>query len=235
MKQPMVTRTQRRVEKKQVWLVLALMAGVAVVSFALGVMVGQQGGSLPGFGAATVPEVQMATAIPVPVPAPPVATPAQTQAQEAVQAGEPAKLTFYDNLPQGSQAPLGSGINLPPQQNPPPVAQPVDKVKPEVKPAPVAVEKPPVAAATKVALPGASPSGEFVVQIASFKLAEDAAKLTARLKAQRVDVFVERADLGAKGVWHRVLAGPYGQRETADQVAARLKTEERLSVLVRRR
>ncbi len=29
---------------------------------------------------------------------------------------KPERLTFYDNLPKGNQAPLGSGINLPPVQ-----------------------------------------------------------------------------------------------------------------------
>jgi DedD protein len=48
--------------------------------------------------------------------------------------------------------------------------------------------------------------------------------------------FVEQADLGAKGVWHRVYAGPFSTRQDADRAVAALKADRIASApLVRRR
>lgn len=218
MAQTVMSRSQRRVEKKQTWVIVVLVLLVAGVSFALGVMVGQNGVALPGFGDAEVQEVRMPPATQV-VPVPPPPEPAPEP--------EPAKLTFYDNLPKGDQVPLGSGINLPPEQ-----AAPATTAKPTApKPAPVAQAKP-VAPAP---VPTASKQGEFVVQVASFRTAEDASKYQVRLGKQGLTTYQERADLGAKGIWFRVIAGPYAERTAADQVAALLKEKERVSALVRKR
>jgi cell division protein FtsN len=214
MAQTVATRSQRRLERKQVVLVVVLIFAVAGVSFFLGVLFGQSGGSLPGFSAdAGTPKLPMATRV---VPPPP-----------AVEAA-PEKLTFYDNLPKGNQAPLGSGINLPPEQKKPATET---KKKVVVKPAELssAPRQKPVTA------PTASSDGAFVVQIASFRTSEDAGKLATRLKSYNLTTFVESADLGSKGVWYRVLTGPYGSREKADQAADLLREKERLSALVRRR
>lgn len=213
MVQAVVTRSQRRLERKQVVLIVALIFAVAGVSFYLGVLFGRDGGSLPGFSnEAGKPKLPMVTKI---VPPPP---PEST----------PEKLTFYDNLPKGNQAPLGSGINLPPgQKGKTTTAKKKNVVKPASLSAPpkkktVAEERPPS-------------GGAFVVQIASFRTSEDAGKMARRLKSYKLTTFVEPADLGAKGVWHRVLAGPYASREHADLAADLLRKEERLSALVRQR
>lgn len=224
MTQNMVSRTQRRIEKKQAWLIVILVLAVSVASFALGVMVGRRGLELPGFADGPVQEVRLPMAATVPPPTPP-ATPAEEKPQ----------LTFYDNLPQGSQAPLGSGINLPPES-----ATPVQAEVPAqaAAPKPKAVAVAPAAAPAKTAspsLPQTAADGAFVVQIASFRTADDARKLIGRLQKSGVTGFVERADLGDKGIWHRVLAGPYADRGAADQIAEQLKQKERLSALVRRR
>lgn len=226
MVQPVMSRSQRRVEKKQTWIIVVLVLLVAGVSFFLGVMAGQKGVSLPGFGDAEVQEVRMPPATQV-VPVPP--TP------EPVPEPEPAKLTFYDNLPKGDQVPLGSGINLPPEQTASAaVPKPSTPEQPAVKPKiakPVAQPKP----AIPVSVPTATANGGFVVQIASFRTAEDASKYQARLGKQGLTTYQERADLGAKGVWFRVIAGPYAERTAADQVATLLKEKERVSALVRKR
>ncbi|MCK4536333.1 MAG: hypothetical protein KAT93_04930, partial [Desulfuromonadales bacterium] len=74
MSQPVVSRSQRRIEKKQTLLVLVLILVVAGVSFALGVMVGQKSGSVPGLADSGVEEVRLPTATQV-VPAPPTPEP----------------------------------------------------------------------------------------------------------------------------------------------------------------
>jgi len=214
MVQAVVTRSQRRLERKQVVLIVVLILAVAGVSFSLGVLFGQSSASLSGVSAeAEKPELSMVTKA---VPPPPPVT-------EAV----PEKLTFYDNLPKGNQAPLGSGINLPPEQKKTP---PEVKKKAVVKPASLPKPLPKPVAASAVAAGGA-----FVVQVASFRTSEDAGKLAERLKVYQLATFVESVDLGEKGVWHRVLVGPYVNREKADQTTRLLREKERLSALVRQR
>jgi cell division septation protein DedD len=216
-----MSRSQRRIEKKQTILVLVLILVVAGVSFVLGVMVGQKGLALPGLGDAVVQEVRLPAATQV-VPVPPPSEPAPVS--------EPAKLTFYDNLPKGDQAPLGSGINLPPEEKPAELPAKAEVVANPAAPKPAVVPAPIPQAATT-----ASPQGAFVVQVASFRSKEDAQKLQTRLDKRGLSTFQERADLGQKGVWFRVLAGPYADRPDADQVVALLKSEERLSAMVRKR
>ncbi len=218
MSQPIMSRSQRRIEKKQTLLVLALILVVAAVSFALGVMVGQSGGSLPGFADSGVEEVRLPSASQA-IPVPPVPV-----VPDSVD--EPPKLTFYDNLPKGDQAPLGSGINLPPEVQ---VPEPVAKLE---APAAAPASGP---AKSQLARPVASPQGAFVVQVASFRSAEDATKLQARLEKQGLTTFRERVDLGEKGIWFRVFSGPYVDRPAADRAVALLKAEENLTGLVRKR
>ncbi len=226
----MVSRTQRRLERKQLGLIAVLIVAVAGVSFVLGVLYGQKR-AVPAVAAVTVerPRQQMATQVVVPPP-PPVATTA---------APEPEKLTFYDNLPKGNQAPLGSGINLPPETKKAEV-QPAEQAsaKPVEKPAVSAVVQsttapPPPSAA--VAVPAVKPEGNFFVQVASFKAKDDAAKLIDRLQNYQLKPSLEQANLGQKGVWYRVLVGPFATRESADQVVALLKEKERLAAMVRPR
>lgn len=215
MVQPVVSRSQRRIEKKQLASIVVLVLAVAGVSFFLGVLFGRSGGQL-STPAVEKPSLPMATR--VDVPPPPVPQPAVEQ---------PDKLTFYDNLPKGNQAPLGSGINLPPEKQ--------VKTAAVKEPAPVKAPKPRKAELKKAAAPAVLSRGAFVVQVASFRTGEDAAKLASRLKKYNLTTFVESADLGAKGVWHRVLTGPYETRGKADQAAGLLREKERLSALVRQR
>ena len=215
MVQPVVTRTQRRIERKQVVLIVVMILAVAGISFFLGAQFGQRDRALSGLAAdIETPKLPVvATVVPPPPPVPEAAA---------------DKLTFYDNLPKGNQAPLGSGINLPPEQAKPAITA---KQKDDVKPADLPtgpISKPVVA-------PAASVGGAFVVQVASFRTVEDAGKMANRLKSYKLTTFVEAADLGKKGVWHRVLVGPYADRESADQAATLLREKERLSALVRKR
>jgi cell division protein FtsN len=208
-------------ERKQIALVIVLIIAVAGVSFTLGVMFGQRTRSGPALASDNPPPDPVAVTQAVPPPPPP-------SAEGGVEKQE--KLTFYDNLPKGNQAPLGSGINLPPETEKPAVA---DKTKGPAKSssagsAPASNGKTPV-------VPAASSDGAFIVQIASFRSKADAGKLVQRLDRYQLKASVEAVDLGGKGVWHRVLAGPYPSRESADQVAGLLREKERLSALVRQR
>lgn len=227
MLQPVVTRSQRRVERKQLGLIVVLIIAVACVSFALGIMYGRR--SAPSFEAVEVVAPPKLPAVAnVTPPPPPVSEPATEKAEQ---------LTFYDNLPKGNQAPLGSGINLPPES---PKEETRAAAKEQASPAVVKEQaitasvpaSPPPKAAP---LPAPAADGAFVVQVASFRARPDADKMAARLKNYQMNTSIVSVDLGNKGVWYRVIAGPYKERNEADLAAALLKEKERLSVLVRHR
>jgi len=218
MVQPVVSRSQRRMERKQLVLIVALVIAIAGASFSLGVLYGRRSGEGQGLSSdPDAPKLPMVTKI-APPPKP----------QPDVEVERPDKLTFYDNLPKGDQAPLGSGINLPPQEK----AEPEVKTKEVSKPVSQPAKPEPL---PQSATPLAAKEGAFVVQVASFRTSDDAGKLADRLKGYQLVAYIEKADLGEKGIWYRVLSGPYTDREKADQAVELLRQEERLSALVRQK
>lgn len=201
--------------RRAVWFApLSLLA--VLLSFALGYWFGLQRSA-----AVTVAESPQTS------PAVQVSVPPRPALQETT---TPENLSFYDNLPKGEQAPLGSGINLPLETG-------ADKAH-AAKPSEAVAASPVVSSPRPSAVTGpaqSDPDGSFLVQVASFKTEEDAGRLTVRLQKKGVQATIERADLGDRGVWYRVIAGPYTERLQAEQVSALLKSEERLSALVRSR
>lgn len=230
---PVVTRTQRRLERRQMVMMIILVLAVTVASFFLGVMVGERG-SVPGFSPRVEPpRLPMAQIAPPPLPS-------------NVPAG-PQKLTFYDDLPKGNAAPLGSGINLPkggygysaPPPPPAPTPAPVAPATPAAvapAPAPAAAKAPAAtpAPAPVVAAPKASAGGSFMVQIAATKDQAEAKRMVDKLKGKGFAASAERADLGAKGIWYRVVTGPYGDQAAAEKAAAQLK-KQKFPAMVRKR
>lgn len=228
-------------EKKQVLFLLVLVLAVSLLSFTLGVVVGRRG--------APPQVVQSAVETPTRIPVAKEggeAVPATSGApgDPAMQARPGENLTFYEALPKGDQAPLGSGINHPlEQKRPEPVAAAAStpsQTKPS--PAPAAVSKPapakaPVAAPTATPAAAAKPTAgsAYVVQVASFPQQSDAQALKERLAQKGYNAYTQDADLGTKGVWHRVYIGPFDDSATAGKTVERLISEERLSALVRKR
>lgn len=247
------SRSQRRLEKKQAMVLLVLMLAVSLVSFSLGVMVGKGGSSpaVPPIAKSEPARIQVAKeepapAVPAAAPTPAPVAPAP-QAEEEPAGAEKPPLTFFDTLPKGQDTPLGSGINRPPTA---PAASP-DAPSSEPQPAATAVLRPtgslpasapaartpaPVAAPASAPTPArAAPTaadGRFVVQVGSFRSAEDARNLSDRLKTKNFPAFVQQADLGDKGTWYRVRIGPYAESADAQSVVARLKSEERIDAFV---
>jgi DedD protein len=226
---PVLTRTQRRLERRQMLLMVILVAAVTGASFFLGVMVGERGSANRQSEFTYPPAAQVA-----PPPPPPGSQ----------------RMTFYEDLPKGNAAPLGSGINLPksspvPSPAPPAVtATPVPATAPTptvaaAAPAPMvpAVASPapsPPPAAVAAAPPKTSAGGSMVVQVASTRDEAEAKRLVATLKSQGHAAYYERADLGAKGVWYRVTTGPYADRNAAEKAAVQLK-QQKFSPMVRAR
>ena len=173
MVQPVVSRTQRRIERKQLMLIVVLIIAVAAVSFSLGVMFGQRNVSSQELVAKADSSTPAKVTQIVPPPPP----------QEETEPEKPERLTFYDNLPKGNQAPLGSGINLPPEQ-------PTKAVQAKPKRAVKQTEMKPVASKPKQAtVPTISAEASFVVQIASLRTGEDANVLSSLLNLYKLPTF----------------------------------------------
>ncbi len=96
------------------------------------------------------------------------------------------------------------------------------------------VAPPKAAEVSPAALPKAVAQGSYVVQVASFKDLPDAVGLRDRLSKKGYGAYIQAADLGDKGVWQRVMVGPYAGSEAVGQVVDRLKNEERLSGMLKK-
>jgi len=252
------SRTQRRMEKKHAILLVVLLLGISLVSFFLGIMVGR-GSS----GTAATPTESVTPPLPVPPPlaeslptVEPPSTPVAPTVPEVEAAADKPALTFYEALPKGEQPPLGSGINLPPPEKPkksedsvaktepaplrppppvPPVPASAVATAPEVVKVGTEVPTPTVKVeATSAPLPKPVVQGTFVVQVASFKSLSDATALRERLIKKGYGAYVQEANLDDKGVWQRVMVGPYAGNEAVSQVVERLKNEERLSGMIKK-
>ena len=252
MTQQVLSRTQRRMEKKQTLFMVSMLLVVGLVCFFLGVMVGRSGEQslvaeehLP----AKQPLVAVQDEVPGSEVEEGVVDPSTTEKAKKPQ------LTFYDTLPEGQQNALGSGINLPPEPKksepaPEPIksapaknAEPVKAVA-SVKPSTVSAELTSPKPATRqtgaskpaVSKPTAVAGGDYIVQVASVKQRQGANGLRDRMTKKGYAAFVEAADLGAKGVWYRVYAGPYSNRTDADRAVSSLKADRISSApLVKRR
>lgn len=120
-----------------------------------------------------------------------------------------------------------------------PKAQP----KPEPKPEPVKIVQPkpePVKTAPPPASTSASSSGDYYVQLASVKTADGAEgewkKLTQKYSSQLVGYShrVEKADLGDKGIFYRIQAGPVS-KDKATQTCNAIKQVTPGGCLVKRK
>ena len=222
MVQQVKSRTQRRMEKKQAVLLVVLLFGISLVSFFLGIMVGRSGTTSAVVNTETVTK-------PLPV-SPVLAEPSKAEPLVAAEP-EPKKevLTFYDALPKGEQPPLGSGINLPPESKTPEKSESSPGVTAPVAEVPAVPDK-----AVAPPVPKMAAQGAYVIQVASFKQLPDATALRDRLVKNGYAVFTQEANLAEKGVWYRVMVGPYAGSEAAGQAAEHLKIEERLAGIVKK-
>ena len=220
MNRQVVSRTQRRMEKRQALILLVLILGVSLVSFTLGVAVGRSGARDSGATAVSPASTRL-----------PVAAKGGGTETAAPAAERPAEsLTFYDTLPKGEQPPLGSGINLAPR----PASPKLEKEKPAEPSEPVR-KADPAPTVKEASRPETSPEGAFVVQAASFRGPDDAVRLKERLSGKAYAAYTEQADLKEKGVWHRVYIGPFATAEAAARVVEKLQAEEKLAALVKKR
>jgi cell division septation protein DedD len=82
--------------------------------------------------------------------------------------------------------------------------------------------------ATVAAQPSPAPAsvatgGSYIIQVASVQKIDGAQDLIGRLSKNGYPAFVEKTDLGSKGVWYRVYVGPFASKSAADGAASTLR------------
>lgn len=205
-----------------------------------------------GDGAAPPASAQAPAAVASPAPAQPAATaPAITQGQNVAQAPvakavpqatkDPAQLSPGRPLSQVAQQAASQATKPPARLQPPTVApapkvtkaEPVKKVevKPvETKPVAKAVEKS-TSASQAAEKPVAKSTGSYMLQIGAYKSEAEATSAWKAYKAKHAAVLggaspdIQKADLGDKGTWYRLRAGPFASKDAAAAQCDKLKAD----------
>ncbi|MCQ9206060.1 MAG: SPOR domain-containing protein [Omnitrophica bacterium] len=71
----------------------------------------------------------------------------------------------------------------------------------------------------------------FTIQVASFQNKSKAEKLVEELSSKGYETTIFAKDLGAKGIWHRVLVGDFDAKEDAAMFLQKLKGEYKNSFI----
>jgi cell division protein FtsN len=172
-----------------------------------------------------------------PVPATPLPNPDASAAKGA----EPP-LTFYETLPKGGKAVIGSGLNPKKVESPvqrteapaPPAPQPAaapkavpppSAAKPEERkePSRPAAEqaKKPAPANTPPFPQQAATAGKFCVQVASYQDKKDAETVRARLAEKGLAAYIVESVIKDKGTWYRVRIGRHLTQQAAGEVSVK--------------
>ena len=136
------------------------------------------------------------------------------------QGGVDASVTFYSTLTKsrsGDPEPAAA-----PRRKVPAPGK-VDETPPEIPVPPTPRTPDPPAADQETA---------HLLQVASYRDRDSAARLLGELTAAGYTGTVVRADLGDRGVWFRVRVGPYGTEAAARQALERLTLERKLKGFV---
>ena len=147
------------------------------------------------------------------------ASSAQLQNPEASAAklAEPP-LTFYETLPKGGKAVIGSGLN--PKKN---EGLSVPKPAAATPASPQQASTPqPVTASPAVPTPQQAAAGKFCVQIASSQDKKEAEAIKARMEGKGFPVYVVESRIKDKGTWYRVKIGKHLTQQAAGELAAKV-------------
>jgi hypothetical protein len=179
------------------------------------------------------PEQPVAQPPPPPAP-PPVAAPPPLTAPTTGPVANLPMPPVPPPLPVGAipprntmTAPTDTAAAQPATAAPPPA---VTDVPPAPPPSALPPLKTPAATAPPPPAPQPAAGGGYRVQLGAVKSEAEADKEWRRVKGRYADVLArvgvryQRADLGEKGVWYRVQAGPYADKAAAEAVCARLKS-----------
>lgn len=137
-------------------------------------------------------------------------------------------------------APARTAQPAPPPEAPAPTPKPAPAAPP---PQQAATPPPPVAvlAAPKPAAPKlpAIDAAAYRIQLAALRSADDAAREWERMQRGNTDLLgdlradIVRADLGERGTYYRIQAGPIADKAAADQLCDKLKQRKLGCIIVR--
>jgi len=224
-------------------LVLAAFAGVVWLAYNQGVARGRAGAAViiaaPNGPVRTAPANSADSETPytgLKVYGQPVAP--EQEAQASTLAPEPQVEVRTSNAPAPAPAkPAPAVTEAPPVRlNPPPaapaaVAPQLPAVTPPPAPHPLAAQAAPPAAAPTGTVAESAISGKAVLQIGAYESQDIANGEWTKFRSRHTDVVgtlaedVQRADLGAKGIWYRLRVGPFADKAAAAAACEKLKTE----------
>jgi cell division septation protein DedD len=216
---------KNRPRKQPVGIFVLILLGAVAISYVLGLTTGwflfkSRDKAMQGrMAAATSGQTGGGAA---PVSQAPFVNPEAT----APKGGDPP-LTFYETLPKGGKAVIGSGLNPKktdaqpaPQQAanvpPPPTAPAAAKHEAPKEKAPLPTDQP-----KKVAAPPADASGTFCVQVASSQDRKDADALRVKLAEKGFNAYVVESRIKDKGTWYRVRVGRHLSQKVAGELAGK--------------
>jgi cell division septation protein DedD len=231
--------TKNRPRKQPVGIFAVILISAISMSFALGVLSGwfifrpsrksAQSQSAPG-GAKGAPSALAPQAV---YPNP--------EASAAKGADPP--LTFYETLPKGGKAIIGSGLNpkkgestqpakrapvppsAPPQQTAaqPPAKPDAGKTEERKEPGTAAADQAKKTPAGDSAPAPKQPGtpGKFCVQVASTQERKEAEALKARLTGKGLPAYILESNLKEKGTWFRIRVGKHLSQQAAGDLAGK--------------
>lgn len=225
--------SKNRPKKKPVGIFIFILIGAVTVSFGIGMMTGWL-----LFRPSRSKQI---------APPPVAATPKQSAGSAALPAslpqsnGQDVPLTFYQTLPHGGKAVIGSGLN-PKRSDDDAGKKPVDKetsTSPQQKTPAAQVARPeehadradPPGAASKRVEPSVDQgnavkkqsvvNSTFCVQVVSSRDKKDAEAVKARLTARGLAAYIVESKVQDKGVWFRVRLGKHLEQSEANDLAAK--------------
>lgn len=157
------------------------------------------------------------SAAPEPGPSPePAYTPEPSPAPEPAPASEPAAMPEPSPVPEPAPAPEPAAMQ---ESSPAPEPAPA----PAVRPAPKAEPAPP---------PVPQPIGGYAILESSWKSEDQAKSRMSVLKNKGLAVYTAHVNLGSRGIWYRVLFGPFKSLGDARNAKDRLAEQHNLNDLL---
>lgn len=166
------------------------------------------------------------TPTPIPTPAPtPKATPTPAAKPTPTPAPTPSteKPAKRKTLAQAAWKPGNPEVKLKPVATPAPTPTPKAVATPTPTPAAT-----PAAETQSTAASTTTSKGIYAVLESSWASRAEAEKRQETLRKKGVDTYIARTDLGEKGIWHRVLVGPFEKIKDAKARRAELMANQGL-------
>jgi hypothetical protein len=108
-------------------------------------------------------------------------------------------------------------------------------VREAAAPSEAAIEPPSHKEVATLKSPATGYAGDYMLLAGSYKIEQKAVAEAARLRTKGYNAIIEKVNLGAKGIWHRVEIIGFESREAAENAGAALKQKEKVDSIVTKR